>query len=77
MQDTNVSETTDVHQGSVVSFVVAFTASALLLWLGVFALHEWADTALLGHAVQHLVIFSSGCIMGGTLLRARYRRTRR
>ena len=73
MLNPKATEATTAQQKSVVPYIALFGISAILLWLGVFMLHEWAEAAAYGHAVQHLVIFASGNIMGVTLLGA-YRR---
>jgi hypothetical protein len=54
--------------GRTTLILALFTTAAVLLLTGVFVLHEWAEATLFGHAVQHLVIFSSGLSMGVALL---------
>jgi uncharacterized oligopeptide transporter (OPT) family protein len=45
-----------------------FTTSILVTLIAIFALSEWVEVSGWHHASQHVMIFSSGLVAGGSLL---------
>lgn len=46
---------------------VLFSASILVTLVAIFSLSEWVEVSGWHHACQHVMIFSSGLVAGGSL----------
>jgi hypothetical protein len=47
---------------------IIFATSVSLTLVGILALAGWAETSVVHHAIQHVIIFVAGCGAGSSLL---------